>query len=859
MTHYVSSNSNIPKSFIEDFSKLINVTPKTTYRKSNETLKYCEVLGSFDVETSNLQVNGNTRNIVYIWTLAFVNFDERKDISKDNIIENSVCLVGRTMEEFNYALREISLICSGYNIIIYIQNLNYELDRIFMNCSYARDTLKYEKSIILATHLPLSVTCGNIIFKDSMKFFNAGLALVGKQYNYPKLDYEYESVRLPQSTLQELDYKYNANDVYIVLYGLLRVCINNNIKSVTKIPLTSTGLTRFLNEHTKDINPEICKYDRLRKRTNGNIRKDKKVVTLQDDYRKTVRDNAIADEDVSMFESLFSGGYSHGNIYGINRIFTDVLSCDFHSAYPGMMVSCHFPYGITKYTKDDKLKTLLYLIQKNIDYLGGISAFNIIKNHKQPCKTWFACSITIDKLKIKQFDVDSYSWCAPIISVSKCLNETKELCRFNIDNGRVLAGENVKLNVTSLDLLNICMCYEDFNIIECGELFIALKQAPMHDFKINAVKKWYSDKDGLKLLKEWCDNPTRKLTKEDFINDKYKLIDEEAVPEFIELSENNFGIFKDTIADMYMKSKNSLNGQYGIMVMHIIRENVMVSVLPVGYDYVAEGKTVTKQKESYQHGLCITAYTRLHLIAFTMFLASKVKILPLYWDTDSVKLAILKCTREEIHKVVMEYNSYVKKVRDDLPKKIGMMDDTDGFYQYFKYLGSKRYMYLENDKIHITVAGLPKKEAEKYYNELYERLGRNFYYLSDYFRPNIFIHQDLTNKLVPEYFDYENDDLEVTGVFTDDFGEESYINEWSGFLLRKVPFALVDLKKTENRAFYQTVAKIQKKDYQPDTEYPPLIINRDKDGKLIIYKGRLEAPEELIYLRGSKPITEVDL
>lgn len=860
MTYYITSTGIIPNSFILDFSDLIKNSIKTTYHKGNNTENFCEVIGSFDVETSTLKVNNNDRNIVYIWSLSFIDFKNKENLNRTNIVENSICLIGRTMEDFNSVLREVSDICSGFNIVIYIQNLNYELDRILINCPYARDTLKYDKSIILATHLPLSITCGNIIFKDSLKLFNAGLGLVGKQYNYPKLDYEYESIRLPQSTLTNKDYEYNMNDVYIVLYAIIRICVNNHIDSVTKIPLTSTGLTRYLNEHTKEINPQIGSYERLRKRTNGNIRRDKKIITLMDDYRQSVRDNAIADEDIPFFESLFSGGYSHGNIYGISKVFENVLSCDFHSAYPGMMVSCKFPYNIKKYDKDDKLKTLLYLQQKNVDYLNGVTPFNIIVNHMKPCKTWFACSVTIDVLKVKQFKVDNLSWCAPIISISKCLNEKTEICRFNVDNGRLLAGENVKLNITSLDLLNIIMCYEDFNIIECSELFIALKQAPMHDFKLNAVKKWYSDKDGLKLLKNWCDNPVRKLTKQDFINEKYKLIDENAVEEFIELSKNDFNTFKDTINDMYMKSKNSLNGQYGIMVMHIIRENVMVSVLPVGYDYIKEGTTITKQKESYQHGLCITAYTRLHLIAFTMFLASKVKILPLYWDTDSVKLAILKTTRTEIHNVVEEYNTYVKKVRPDLPEKIGMMDDSDGFYQYFKYLGSKRYIYLENDKIHITVAGLPKKQAEKYFTELYNRLGNNFYDLCDYFRPNVFIHQDITDKLVPEYFNLENDDLEVTGLFTDDFGEQSYINEWSGFLLRKVPFALVDLTKTENRAFYQTVAKIQKKDYQPDVEYPPIIINRDKDtGKLTIKKGKLNVPDVLIYLRGTTPINEVML
>lgn len=858
MTHYINGNT-LPHGLMLDIEKLLHSASTTNKRKANRSVKEYEVLASFDIETSNITVNGETRNVVYVWTFSLMNFEDRHTVTADSV-KNTLTIVGRTMWHFELLLRELVEIAE-YNINVYVHNLNYELDRILYNCPTARRTLQVDDGINIATHTPLTTVCGPIVFKDSWKLFNASLAEVGRQYGIPKLDYEYDSVRLPNSKLTEHDYAYNTNDVYIVLYALCRLCVNNGIDSVTKIPSTSTRLTVYRNEHTAAINPLIDKYHRVRK-SHGRVVQDTRKVYLVDKYKEVVKNNELPEEQIPFWEHLFAGGYSHGNIYGVAKVWEDVLSCDFCSAYPGAMVSCAYPYGIEK-VEAKLLSNVNYLRDSNREWLGGVTPTNIAKRQQQPCKAWYAATITIAHLKVKVHGTGDRRWCSPVISSYKLLNDMREIRSMKIDNGRLLEGVNVKLEVNALDMLAIELAYEDFEIVSCEELYLASTQRPMHEYKLRTIKKWYTDKTGLKKLQKWCANPNRDLVKEDFICDAYQLVDENGVDAMIKMSKSNVAEFKNVIDDMYLKSKNCLNGQYGIMVMHINRDNVFINLNESGYEYKAGQMITTKQKELYVHGICITSYTRLFLIAFTAYVAERTDCTPLYWDTDSVKFALNNTSKEKLHSVVMEWNKGVSKWSDDMPAEIGTMDDGDGEYSHFIYLGAKRYMYREFNsrtkkfEIHLTVAGLPKRNAAKYYTELYEEFGQDFYMLADCFRPNVFIHENLCGKLVPEYADPTKTDLHVKGKFLDCDGVESEVDEWGGFLLRSVPFALVDLSKPENLMYYLAVSKLQGKDYLPDAEYPEIVLKRNETtGKVEVLKGRIDTPELWVALYGSEVVKE---
>lgn len=120
----------------------------------------------------------------------------------------------------------------------------------------------------------------------------------------------------------------------------------------------------------------------------------------------------------------------------------------------------------------------------------------------------------------------------------------------------------------------------------------------------------------------------------------------------------------------------------------------------------------------------------------------------IYADTDSLKLQA-----DFDKKVIDEYNKKVlekiKKVANDLEiplEKFSPADkdgkdhtiglfDLDGEYKEFKTLGAKKYAYIDkNDKLHITVSGVPKqaskalKNLDEFKNDFifkYEDTGKN--------------------------------------------------------------------------------------------------------------------------------------
>lgn len=120
----------------------------------------------------------------------------------------------------------------------------------------------------------------------------------------------------------------------------------------------------------------------------------------------------------------------------------------------------------------------------------------------------------------------------------------------------------------------------------------------------------------------------------------------------------------------------------------------------------------------------------------------------IYADTDSLKLesGFDKNIIDEYNMKVLEK---IKKVSNDLEipiEKFSPVDkdgnehtiglfDLDGEYKEFKTLGAKKYAYIDNnDKLHITVSGVPKqaskalKNLDEFKNDFvfkYEDTGKN--------------------------------------------------------------------------------------------------------------------------------------
>lgn len=259
----------------------------------------------------------------------------------------------------------------------------------------------------------------------------------------------------------------------------------------------------------------------------------------------------------------------------------------------------------------------------------------------------------------------------PYIPQSKCLSLGDDR---EIYNGRILHA----------DFLTISMTNIDFDIVR-----------EQYEYEELAVEEFHYSRKGL-LPKELRDTIMYYFEK------KSKLkCDEEHYYE-------------------YMKSKNKLNSIYGMTVTNILNTEIEYH----DGEYTEKKMTEEEMEEAldkyyknhrsflnYSWGVFVTAYARREL-EDGLNIAGLDTI---YCDTDSVKF---------IGNHDMEFESYNERLNKECEEKgiknytevngkrfyMGIFDKEKG-YDEFITLGAKKYAFLQNGKLGITVSGLSKKKG----------------------------------------------------------------------------------------------------------------------------------------------------
>lgn len=259
----------------------------------------------------------------------------------------------------------------------------------------------------------------------------------------------------------------------------------------------------------------------------------------------------------------------------------------------------------------------------------------------------------------------------PYIPQSKCLalGEDRE-----IYNGRILHA----------DLLTISMTNIDFDIVK-----------EQYEYDEIAVEEFHYSRKGL-LPKELRDTIMYYFEKKSKLKG-----DEEHYYE-------------------YMKSKNKLNSIYGMTVTNILNTEIKYH----DGEYTEKKMTEEEMQEAldkyyknhrsflnYSWGVFVTAYARREL-EDGLNIAGLDTV---YCDTDSVKYI------GEHEKEFEEYNIRLNKECEEKGIKnyaevngkryyMGIFDKENG-YDEFITLGAKKYAFLQNGKLGITVSGLSKKKG----------------------------------------------------------------------------------------------------------------------------------------------------
>lgn len=273
--------------------------------------------------------------------------------------------------------------------------------------------------------------------------------------------------------------------------------------------------------------------------------------------------------------------------------------------------------------------------------------------------------------RIKLWDVELKSryWGLPYLAVAKCRDVYDSI----EDNGRIVSARYLETSLTDIDFRIILDEY-NFSASEVFDCYVA-GYGYLPDTYRELVKKYYRGKTALKGDKE---------------NEFY-----------------------------YAKYKELLNSLYGLLVQDPCRPTIeFVDDCFQFKDATVEELIEVYRKRSlfpYQWGVWTSAWARYRLEEVVRIAGEQF----VYADTDSVKYL------GEID--ITEYNR--QRVEDSTKNGAYAIDsngevhymgvfEVEGNYEKFCSMGAKKYCYVEDGKLHITIAGVSKRkgaeELEKY-------------------------------------------------------------------------------------------------------------------------------------------------
>lgn len=390
--------------------------------------------------------------------------------------------------------------------------------------------------------------------------------------------------------------------------------------------------------------------------------------------RQKFKDTRLEVESYLAYDDEYSGGITHGNRYYKGKTLSGTIRHrDFRSHYPTQQ---HFKMPMTKPVKFTDVTTMDYLQQ----YAGEYAIL---------------CHVIFDDIRLKSTKIT-----LPYLQTSHVMKRHTKGARILDDNGRVVqffGQTELWLDYWELKLI---LSQYDYHFMIITET-IASKLGDLPCWMIDVIDKHFKLKSDLsKKLKDAKKN----------------------------------GADRDTILKLsldLMKSKNILNGIYGVTGTNPVREDVEIKANEWEIkkpELSSIGEKLDQYYKSYKHcmrypwGVYTTIGARLQLMSVYQIIGAENFI---YADTDSMFYFStpeieekLNLYNEKCRKWAMEHGAYITTETGEIINYNAFTDEGEDITD-FRFLHSKCYAYKTSDGVlHCTIAGVKGYDAEtKTYRE----------------------------------------------------------------------------------------------------------------------------------------------
>ena len=412
---------------------------------------------------------------------------------------------------------------------------------------------------------------------------------------------------------------------------------------------------RMINEHDN--------LETIPMTSTGYVRRDcRKACRKDPNYRKMFVKLTMSPDVYGLLKEAGRGGNTHANRFMSGRVWSSVDSFDFVSDYPAQMLLRKYP--MSKFAPYGDIESM--------------SEFNDLLGK-------YACLFRITLVNVKVKD----NIAMPYIPISKCTQyirkaEDSEL-ELRLDNGRVLSAPMLSITITDVDYEILKRQY-DWDKIAIQDMHIATYDylpQPIRD----TVMKYFKAKTDLKFAIQ---------------EEKHK-----EKPDREKLDSLNY---------LYAKSKNRLNGIFGMCYTDPVHKQIIINDSGEWETIKPDiGEALDKFQKSrnsflyYAWGVWVTCWARLHLENLIDITGQDKTI---YCDTDSSKAVGVN---------VYDVDKFNEKIIA-LAEELGAYYDCNGTRFYmgiaehendepiarFKTLGAKKYAYHDREGFHITISGVSK-------------------------------------------------------------------------------------------------------------------------------------------------------
>lgn len=352
-------------------------------------------------------------------------------------------------------------------------------------------------------------------------------------------------------------------------------------------------------------------------------------------------------ETFKLLEAAFRGGDTHASRFYSCMVLHNVSSYDRSSSYPDVLCNCPFPV-----TKFQPVHPSLF------------PGFDFDK-WRQAGKA-FVFRARFDRLRLRDKHIPY-----PYLSFSKC--EEFSFGDYRLDNGRVLNAGYVVTTMTDVDFMIFRDCYE-WDSMRIQEMQFATYGQLPDDFK-EMVINLYKQKTALKH----SEDPDEKL--------------------------------------LYEKVKALINSLYGLLAQNPLKQSIVFDEDDEDLYRIDDSMSESERLDDfykhpygvYQHGVWCTAWARYRLWELFQCVGWENLV---YWDTDSVKFVgdADFSVYNECRISDSRHSGGYGPDKNGVTHYMGVVEQ-DGFYDEFKTLGAKKYVYRSNGTLGITIAGVEKKKG----------------------------------------------------------------------------------------------------------------------------------------------------